>query len=197
MNESRPLIERLTSVSIATALLVAFLESSSIHQRASHQLIHIVIVCRWWAISTEGLRFVFDDVLVSRDGQRAFRVNTFAHHRATIDLGAVTTVEVADEPVALFQGQATMLGGYVREFELDIGFPATANHETLFHQRDRIASAGGSKLPQRTGEYLFVLDTHDVFSIIRCCEIGIYLILDQRRRVNVRFSIRSVAGLRL
>ncbi len=111
--------------------LVSLLESSPIHERVTHQFIHVIIIGWRRPVSAEGLRFILDDVFMTGDRELASWVQTFSHHRPTVDLRTVATVEVPNKPIAVLDRQATMLRRNVAELELDIGFTPSADQESF------------------------------------------------------------------
>ena len=60
-----------------------------------------------------------------------------------VDLHAVTTLHVANEPIAAVDEQLAVVGGDVGEAEHDIAALATANQKLFFQERDGIAAPLG------------------------------------------------------
>ena len=87
------------------------------------------------AIGTQRFGIELDNVVVSCNRQTRTRVKPLSYHRLAVDLGTVAAIQIADEPIAVLQRQATMLRRDVVEPQSDIGLPFAAHQQTEHYQK--------------------------------------------------------------
>jgi hypothetical protein len=82
-------------------------------------------------------------VLVLGDADLVARIDPLLLDLDPVDLHAVATLHVADEPVAAVDEQLAVVGGDIGEAEHDIATLAAANQKLFFQERDGIAAPLG------------------------------------------------------